>query len=297
MTAHSDVTLVTYSKFPDLVPDDFYLRDALVARGASVRAAVWDDPSVDWAASTLTICRSLWDYFHKVRAFEAWLERVKNQTRLINSAQTIRWNMHKGYLLDLQTRGIQTVPTFFGKTGSTVDVVAVCNAQGWTDVVIKPAISGSSVGARRLNREQFAREAQAHIDDLLTRGDVMIQPYLAAVETERERSCIFIGGTFTHAILKAPFNAGAAGNVETREFRANLSRTEFDFVHRVLDVLDEAPAYARVDFVPTESGPQLMELELIEPSLFFEFDPKAAETFADVLIGLLDTHTQEGLSA
>lgn len=297
MTAQYDVTLVTYSKFPDLVPDDFFLRDALAERGFTVRAAVWDDPSVDWSASKVTVCRSLWDYFRKPLEFEAWIERVNVQTHLLNSAQTMKWNMHKGYLLDLLSRGIQTVPTHFCSAGTFVDVAAVCKANDWPDVVIKPAISGSSVGARRLKREQFGREAQDHIEDLLKHGDVMIQPYLAAVETERERSCIFIGDAFTHAILKAPFNAGAAGDVETRELRADLSNEEFDFARSVLDVLDEPTVYARVDFVPTGSGPQLMELELIEPSLFFEFAPHAAQSFADVLLGVLDSQTRGSLRA
>jgi hypothetical protein len=51
---------------------------------------------------------------------------------------------------------------------------------------------------------------------------------------------------------------------------------------------DSAPLYARVDMVEDESGdPSIMEVELIEPSLFLHVDAPSAERFARVLRGLI----------
>jgi hypothetical protein len=55
---------------------------------------------------------------------------------------------------------------------------------------------------------------------------------------------------------------------------------------RVLAALDLVPLYARVDLVrnDAEDGFWLMELELIEPTLYLGSDAKAALRFAEFLV-------------
>jgi hypothetical protein len=43
--------------------------------------------------------------------------------------------------------------------------------------------------------------------------------------------------------------------------------------------------YARIDLLPTATGPELVELELAEPSLFLEFADGAAARFAAAIAG------------
>jgi hypothetical protein len=45
--------------------------------------------------------------------------------------------------------------------------------------------------------------------------------------------------------------------------------------------------YARVDLIDVDGQPTLMELELIEPDLFFRADPAALGRFADALVAEL----------
>jgi hypothetical protein len=124
--------------------------------------------------------------------------------------------------------------------------------------------------------------ASAHAKSLGTTRDLMIQPYLTAVETEGERSLIFIDRVFSHSIIKAPFSAGAAGGKnEERDYVPG--QAEIAFGERVLKVLGTDLLYARVDMIPTPAGPQLMELELIEPALFFGRAPGAAAMFVEAL--------------
>ena len=51
-------------------------------------------------------------------------------------------------------------------------------------------------------------------------------------------------------------------------------------VASVLDAVEGSLAYARVDLVAVDGGLLLMELELIEPDLFFPLAPESAERLA-----------------
>src|SRR5579862_1158550 len=262
-----DITIATYGEYPNLFSDDVILREALEGLGAAVRVAVWNDPAVDWSASETTLVRSTWDYPEDVIAFERWIERVDAVSTLYNPLSAIRWNLHKRYLLELQNRGVATVPTIFLTRGDRGDVRALARARGWERVVIKPAVSAASVRTGCFAAD--ASEAQAHADALLRERDVMIQPFVAEVESEGELALMFVGSEFTHAARKLPFH----GFPERREYEEELADAPSALVDRAKDVLAAAAqpalAYARVDFVPTRRGPLLMELELIEPSLFF----------------------------
>lgn len=276
-----DITLLTEVRHPDLTSDDRLLRGALEARGATVRAAIWNDPAVDWSASAVTVFRSTWDYFHHIREFAEWLDVVELQTRLVNDGKTVRWNMHKGYLRDLAERGVPIVPTLFVDHGDHFDLSPPQAPGEWSDVVIKPCVSGSSFGAARFDLRTATAEAQSHLQSLVAVRDTMVQPYLAAVETERERSLIFFDGSYSHAIRKTPFTAWSAGATDLRH---DASAEEIAFGRGVLGVLDTMPAYARVDIVPADGSPLLMELEVIEPSLFFDALPGSEDALAEILL-------------
>ena len=275
-----DVTIVTYEKYPDLAPDDRFFREALERAGASVRAAIWSDPHVDWAETPVTVVRAVWDYPQRFAEFQSWLDRVELQTQLVNTSKIVRWNMHKQYLADLAARGIAIVPTVFVGAREEIDLVETCRDRGWTDIVMKPCVGGSSFGTVRVSEPTLATVGASHLRALQDLGDAMIQPYLTEIEDAAERAFIYIGGAFSHAVRKAPFNSST---VTTSEQLHAPSASEAAFARAVLDVLDEAPAYARVDVVPTAHGNVLMELELIEPTLYFEFEPRAAQRLAELV--------------
>src|SRR5690242_9750949 len=111
------IALVTYRALPDLDPDDRPLRDALAARGHDVAAVLWDDPAVDWPSFDVALLRSTWDYFHRRDEFLAWAERVDAATTLLNPLNLIRWNSHKGYLVELARRGAPVIPTEIAPRG------------------------------------------------------------------------------------------------------------------------------------------------------------------------------------
>lgn len=48
-----------------------------------------------------------------------------------------------------------------------------------------------------------------------------------------------------------------------------------------LGVVGEPTEYVRVDVLGGSMGPMIIEVELIEPMLFFDFFPETIEVFAD----------------
>jgi glutathione synthase/RimK-type ligase-like ATP-grasp enzyme len=277
-----DITFLTYEKQPELTADDQLLKEALERRGIRVRVAPWSDVSVSWGDSTLTVFRSTWDYFHRTSEFEAWLERVEAVTVLINDVGLVRWNMHKRYLADIERDGVAVVPTVFVNRYAGKNLMELCGSRGWNEIVMKPCVAGSAFGARRFDLNDAAEDACSYLRELVLDRDAMIQPFMNEVESEGERSLVYIDGVFSHAARKAPFSAGAAGGQSLESVHHALPE-EVDFGYRVLDVLPQKPLYARVDVVPAAGRLLVMEVELIEPVLFFRFAPDAADSLAEVL--------------
>ncbi|MDQ1712738.1 MAG: hypothetical protein QOE45_2188 [Frankiaceae bacterium] len=268
------IALATCAEFPDLYTDDDPLRAALLARGAVPVPAVWDDASVDWAAFDLVVVRSTWDYVERREAFVAWARSVP---RLANSARVVEWNTDKTYLRDLT---VPVVPTTWVTSGTLATVVA---DRGWTDVVVKPAISAGARNTLRCNAADLAG-GEALLRAILAEGTAMVQPYLPAVEGYGERSLLFAEGAFTHAVRRNP---ALSLDGETRYDARLVDATdaELSLAQWVLAEVGEPLLYARVDLVPDENGaPMLMELEVTEPQLFLRFSTPAAEALADAAV-------------
>ncbi len=288
-----DIALVTWANLPGGTPDDAPLLEALKRRGIETRFLRWDDPDVDWAQVGLAVLRSPWDYFKRIDEFRAWLDAAEFQTRLVNSAPIARWNTDKRYFRDLEARDVRMTPTIFvdADTGAedqpAADLKALCDEKGWDDVVVKPTVSGGSFRTGRFMGTEIADTGQALLEEVLAAGDAIIQPYLPLVESARERSLMFIGGHYSHAVLRSAFNPGG----QHAEDPYTASDQEIDFARNVTliaeEILGEGFAYARVDILPDGDGPLLMELELTEPSLFFIHRPEAAEALAELLVGAL----------
>jgi hypothetical protein len=277
------VVLATASVLPRPDEDDLPLREALAAQGLAATTRAWDDPGVDWAACAACIVRSTWNYVRHHREFLEWTERCAALTALWNPAPVIRWNSHKSYLLELAGRGLPVVPTRMlsrgNGAGAALDAVLV----DWPQVVIKPAVSAGSFGTLRVTRAELSR-GQAHLEALAAQGEVLVQPYFPSVETHGERALVFIDGAFTHEIRK---QARFAGQPQRVSAPLPVSPQEAAVAERILAAAPGPLLYARVDLARDQRGqPCLMELELIEPSLFLSQAPAATARLAAAIARL-----------
>lgn len=275
-----DITLVTERRFPELTPDDAMLYAALKDRGFNVRVAVWSDLSIDWRDSRVTLVRSTCDYYRHADTFSAWIRHVDRSSFLLNPSSMLLWNMHKRYLHELSSRGINTVPTWYVAQGSSHNLRAICRQFGWDDIIVKPCVASGAFGSLRFELPDGVRHAQAYLDAVASERDAMVQPFLSSVRSSCERCLVFIGGEFSHATRKEP-DVNFSSSWQTAHTATNA---EIYFARQVLDALPCVPLYARVDVLPIRDDELvLMELELIEPSLYFRIHPPSIARMASLL--------------
>jgi len=271
-----DVALATCHVLPEPDIDEAPTLAALRAAGIRAEAVAWDDPQADFSAARMTVLRATWNYPEHPERFLAWLERTAAVTDLWNPLPLVRWNLHKSYLLDLDRAGVPVVPTCLVRRGEPTALWEILDDRGWSDVVIKPAVSAASRLTERSGAETLER-GEAHLRRLAEREDVLVQPYQAAVDGYGERALMWIDGELTHAVRKAP---RFSGKDEAVTGPLPISAAEAEVARAALAVTGAPLLYARIDLAPGPDGtPQIMELELIEPSLFFPFSPPALDRF------------------
>lgn len=280
-----DVILVSCRWLPEPDADAAPLLEAL--HGAGIRAAVraWDDPAVDWSATRLAVLRSTWNYPRHHREFLRWADRAASATRLWNRASVVRWNTHKGYLLDLERRGVPVVPTVLLPAGGPASLARIRAQRGWKDVVVKPAVSASSYRTRLVRAEE-AEAGERHLSELAAGRDALVQPYLESVEQHGERALVWIDGELIHGVRKAPRFHGQEERVQGEA--VPIAPAEAALAARALAAIDGPLLYARIDQAPGPDGePLLMELELVEPSLYLGLSPVAMSRFVTAIDRLL----------
>jgi glutathione synthase/RimK-type ligase-like ATP-grasp enzyme len=249
--------VATCLTLPEPDVDEAPLATALAAAGIEAQLLAWDDPRADWDAPLPTIIRSTWNYVPNLAAYLAWIDRIAAVAPLFNPPDIVHANVHKRYLLELEARGVPIVPTTLVERAGTAELPR-------TKVVIKPEVGGGSIGTKVFDD---GRDGLAHLHELTSHGAALIQPYIDSVDDYGERSVIWIDGALTHAIRKTPRFAGDSERIEgpfpiADDERAVATAALAPYVDRIL--------YGRVDMARDHAGqPRVMELELIEPSLFF----------------------------
>jgi glutathione synthase/RimK-type ligase-like ATP-grasp enzyme len=272
------------------IDDDMpLLKSALDAVDIEWRELAWDDDLDDttWASCALSVVRSTWDYHRRLDDFHAWIDRVDRLSVLANSADVLRWNTDKHYLLEAHAAGLPIVPTVFVEPSSDdswIDRVDRMLATG--HVVVKPCVSA---GSNDTERHDESEAAVQHVRSLLAvNRSVMVQPYLSRVDSDDETGLVFMGGSFSHAFAKGPLLSApkdVAGDLFARERiePREPSAAELSLGERAMAWLDQrfgTLLYARIDLLPTDDGPVIVELELTEPSLFLAMHPDAPANIA-----------------
>jgi glutathione synthase/RimK-type ligase-like ATP-grasp enzyme len=257
-------------------PDEPVLIEALRRQGVAAEGHPWY-AEVDWARYDLEVVRSTWDYIDRRDEFLAWADSVP---ALANAASVLRWNTDKRYLARLAEAGLPVVPTTYVSAGDAFDPPAA-------DYVVKPTVSVAAMDTSRYGPRDEAA-ARGHVERLLAAGrEVMVQPYLASVETARETSLLYVGGEYSHGAHKGRVLTGV-GALSPNDWDLGPrepSAAERELAEQVLAAVDEPLLYARVDLLAGDDGPLLLELELTEPFLFLDFAEGAADRFADAIAG------------
>jgi glutathione synthase/RimK-type ligase-like ATP-grasp enzyme len=281
------IALVTSAGIPGLTADDQRLARALVARGHHATPVIWNDPNADWSVFDAAVIRSTWDYHLQPAAFDAWIGRVEAAgVRLINPGSVARWNIDKTYLSQLEARGVPVVPTRWFEPGKLTSIEDLRAATGWPDIVLKPTVSATAWQLWRA--APGVNDVPAPVRQALDTLRFMAQPFMHGI-TDGEWSLVFFGGEFSHAVLKTP----RAGEFRVQEEYGGLATPALPdeaLVTAAARVLDAAPGpsvYARVDGLANAGEFTLLELELLEPSLYLGTYEPAADRFADAILQVI----------
>lgn len=279
------VAFAISDEFPNLTDDDRLAADSLRERGLVVEPVLWDRKDVDWSSYTTVIIRSCWDYHNRAAEFYQWLQILDEQgASLWNPPAIVRWNMEKTYLRDLEERGVRVLPSVWLPRGAVINLAPLMKEQGWKQVVIKPVISAAA-DQTYLIAQEAAESHQDKFQTLLQQGGLIVQEFAKEIQDRGEWSLIFFDKRYSHAVLKQPKSEDfrvqqhLGGTVKV----ASPSAALVEQAKELLDKVDSDLLYARVDAIERQDGLHLMELELIEPLLFFKAHPQAPALFAEAL--------------
>ena len=262
---------------------DYLIDEPLLAKGWKTHLVPWQKPGVNWDDYDAVIIRTPWDYQDHAEAFLTVLMAIDNSSaHLENSLATVRWNIDKQYLKELEFKGASIVPTLWQETFSPSQLSAYFTAFNVEQIVLKPRISANADNTFWLTKDNYQNEI-AELEKAFIQRPFMVQPFMEHIVSEGEYSLFYFNGQYSHTILKTPKkddfrvqeeHGGLLASVEPEpELCAQASK--------VLSALNEIPLYARLDFVRDKESFLLMEAELIEPSLYFNMDENSAEKFAD----------------
>ncbi len=263
------------------------LTTALDAASQQWQIVNWDDASIDWSQFSIAVLRSTWDYYARLNEFVAWVDRVSAKTTLCNPPEIVRWNVDKRYLQEMSANGVPVMATTFVSQSSDITPELVAG-----DVIIKPVVSaGSNNTARHRNNAVAAR---AQLDHILSNGGVaMVQPYSPTIDSVGETGLVYLGGKFSHAFGKdAVFGEAEQVHNGVHVQEVITARTASakegllgDSVMKFLkNKFGVTPLYARIDMVTNIDGvPEIMEVELTEPSLYLHLDAGSPERAATAL--------------
>ncbi len=273
---------------------DVLIDQPLAERGWQTETVSWRDKTIDWNNYHAVIIRTPWDYQEDAPAFLQVLNDIEQSTaHLENSLATVRWNIDKIYLQDLEQLGVKLLPTIWGERLAD-NPLTEHDVQGYfshfasEQIIIKPRISANADNTFWLKQHEISKYLP-EIKRVFAQRDFIVQPFAEHILTEGEYSLFYFNGKFSHAILKTPKQGDFrvqeehGGRLTSIEPEA-LLRQQADLCLTAIGKLQQTPLYARLDFVRFDNDFALMEAELIEPSLYFNMDAQSPERFADAFI-------------
>ena len=265
---------------------DDLLIEPMAKAGWQVDEISWHRNDVPWSDYDVVIIRSPWDYQDDPDTFLNILENISGQTRLENNLDIVKWNINKTYLIDLDFSGVNIVPTLWGENLTKGNLLPAYKRLNVNEIIIKPVTGANADFTFRLNKDSvIARESE--LIETFRNKSYMIQPFMSHIISEGEYSLFYFNGNYSHCILKKPKEQ----DFRVQEEHGGVLRTVkpepalAEMAQKAINAIGHNLLYARVDFVRTDINDfALMELELIEPSLYFNMDADSPGRFVQAFI-------------
>lgn len=264
---------------------DDLLIDPLNSINWSVDKISWRNRNTNWNDYGAVIVRSTWDYQSDPGLFIKTLTEIDNSSaHLENSLSILKWNMNKNYLSDLQKKGVNIVHTIWEKKFNEDKLLTYFDELHTDKIIIKPNVSASAFNTF-LVKKQSAEKFISKLSSVFTKKEFMVQPFMENIISEGEYSLFYFDGKFSHAIIKKPKQNDFRVQEEYGGILTSIipDKQQLSISEDILSKVNPLPLYARIDLVRTDANNfALMELELIEPSLYFNMDTDSPKRFAEI---------------
>jgi glutathione synthase/RimK-type ligase-like ATP-grasp enzyme len=262
--------------------------EALIAAGAEVEPIAWTEAG-DLSGYDLVLPLVVWGYHLDYSRWLDLLDRAERESwRMVNPPALLRWNSDKAYLPELADRGVPTVPSLAVESCCDADLDEARRRFGSDWLVIKPPVSASAVGTHRLGpKDDLPAGSRAK--------PMIIQPLIEEIANAGEFSLMLFDGEYSHAVVKRP----KSGDFRVQEYLGGATLPcmappagAVRLAQAALAATPAEAAYARVDIIPDDEGTlRIMELELIEPSLFLDHAPDGGAAFSRSILSRVQTAT------
>ena len=283
------IAFLSMDDLTHFVSDDLLAEPFLQELGWEVDLVSWRNQSVVWEHYEAVIIRTTWDYQDDLPSFLTALAQIESKTCLANPLEVVRWNADKKYLRELESKGINIVPTRWGESISSEDEILQMFVElDSREIVVKPNVSANADSTFRLTLDSSLISEAVRA---FANREYMVQPFMDRIIDEGEYSLFYLNGEYSHAILKTP----KAHDFRVQEEHGGLIQPYVPTEQQLLvgaNVMRLAPPdllYARVDLVrDTNDDFALMELELVEPALYLRMSENAPALFANAVDNFLD---------
>jgi glutathione synthase/RimK-type ligase-like ATP-grasp enzyme len=270
--------------------DDFECYDELTLPhlkdlGWQVEMVSWRADNIDWDQYKAVIIRSPWDYQDDAAAFANRLTEIEaSKAELLNSKSTCEWNINKTYLRELESKGAAIVPTLWPEHFDANQLAGYFTHFKTEQIILKPLVSANADNTFWLKKSNYADKVN-ELEQCFKAREFMVQPFMQSVIDEGEFSLFYFAHQYSHCILKTPkaddfrVQEEHGGRLKAVEPEPKL----LEQAEQILKLVSPKTLYARVDVVRHGEQFALMELELIEPSLYFNMDSQSPKRFAQAL--------------
>ena len=291
------IAILTCEKLPNLLETDQKIISELAKHKIVAKAVIWDNKNINWKDFDLLIFRSTWDYFEKQTEFDIWLEEIKKlKIPTLNSLETISKNKHKFYLQEIQKQGFKIIPTVFIEKTNSLNIKKII-PPNWKMAVIKPAYSGGSYQTQLFKISEMDEVNQLYLP-LAAEKELLLQEFMPEIETLGETSFIFFNKKFSHAVNKKPVEGEFRIQVQFGGKYTLVSPSEI-LVQKAQDIVNtfsEDLLYARVDGIVIENDLYLMEIECLEPDLYFNLAEDSLDKFVNSILDLIKINNSKTIN-
>ena len=275
------IYIASSEKHVGKIQEDIYIRNGYIKKGIYSEIATLKNIVRVAKSSDIVILKSIWGYHID---YEKFLKQIsvfkKKKIKLVNDYNFIYWNIDKlKYLNEIKNINvISTNPLQIRHAKTAQDIrsaISEASETFNTDIlVIKPSISASGylTFAYDINKKNGLVVNSLMANKNL---DFMVQSYQSSI-AEGEISVIIINGKLLYGVIRFP------GVLSDKKDTMYLRLTSIPIsIKKSLSVLKDffwgkfgvLPNICRVDFLKSNSSYEILEIELIDPDLFFRHIP------------------------